>query len=82
MIGPYHAYAVLDGHAGFECAEMYSNLLISFMQDNLPEILPDKEYRKSLSFWEELFIKGVSNCDKMAKGSSGKNLQNPIISNG
>ena len=74
MIGPYPTYAVLDGHGGFECAEIYSNILISIMQDNLPDNLPDTETRNSPLFWVELFNKGVSVCDKMVKGSSGKEL--------
>ena len=74
MIGPHPIYAVLDGHGGFECAEIYSNILIYVMQDNLPDNLPDTETRNSTLFWEELFSKGVSICDEMVKGSSGKDL--------
>ena len=44
------------------------------MQDNLPDNLADTETRNSTLFWEELFNKGVSVCDEMVKGSSGKDL--------
>ena len=71
MIGPYPAYAVLDGHGGFECAEMYSNLLIAIINDHLPENLPEAETLNSTSFWEKLFSEGVSVGDKMIEGSSG-----------
>ena len=72
MIGPYPAYAVLDGHGGFECAEIFSNFLISIMRDNLSDDLPDTETRNSPLFWEESFNQGVAVCDEMVKGSSGK----------
>ena len=70
-IGPYDAYAVLDGHGGFECADIYSNLLIAMMNDHLPENLPDAEALNSTSFWENLFSEGVSEGDKMIEGNSG-----------
>ena len=72
MIGPYPAYAVLDGHGGFECAEIFSNLLISSMRDHLSDDLPDTETKNSPLFWNELFSKGASVCDEMVKASSGK----------
>ena len=48
--------------------------LFFIMQDNLPGNLPDTETRNSTLFWEELFSKGVSVCDQIVKGSSGKDL--------
>ena len=74
MIGQYPTYAVLDGHGGFECAEIYSNSLIAVMQDHLSDNLLNTETRSSPLFWEELFNKGVSDCDKMVKGLSGKDV--------
>ena len=76
MIGQYPTYAVLDGHGGFECAEIYSNSLIAVMQDHLSDNLLNTETRNSPLFWEELFNKGVSDCDKMIKGLSGKDFHN------
>ena len=70
-IGPYDTYAVLDGHGGFECAEIYSNLLISIMNDHLPENFPDAETLNSTSFWEKIFNEGVSVVDEMIEGNSG-----------
>ena len=70
-IGPYDTYAVLDGHGGFECAEIYSNLLIAIMNDHIPENLSDAETLNSTSFWEKMFNEGVSVVDKMIEGSSG-----------
>ena len=70
-IGPYDSYAVLDGHGGFECAEIYSNSLIAIMNGHLPENLPDAETINTAEFWEKLFSKGVAVCDKMIQGTSG-----------